>query len=122
VADIRVEEDAAVAELNDRIERTRDASHTRTLKRREFEELFRANGLRIYGLQIQENPKPFDQWLHVAGWHRGDPAYEETRRLMESTIANDGAGFHPRYEAPAPGRPKELMITNTLLLIAGEKE
>jgi ubiquinone/menaquinone biosynthesis C-methylase UbiE len=34
VADIRVEEDPAVAELNDRIERARDASHTRTLKRR----------------------------------------------------------------------------------------
>jgi hypothetical protein len=75
----------------------------------------------VAGVQIQENPKPFDQWLHVAGWHTGDPAYEETRRLMESTIENDGAGFHPRYESAKPGGAKELMITNTLLLIAGEK-
>jgi ubiquinone/menaquinone biosynthesis C-methylase UbiE len=121
VADIFVDEDPNVATLNDLIERTRDASHTRTLTRREFEGIFEANGLRVTGVQIQENSRRFDHWLHVAGWHPGDAAYEEARRLMESSIENDGAGFHPRYEAAAPGAAKELMITNTFLLIAGEK-
>ncbi|HKQ85319.1 MAG TPA: class I SAM-dependent methyltransferase [Candidatus Acidoferrales bacterium] len=121
VADIHVSEDRSIAELNDRIERARDASHTRTLTIGEFESIFRANGLCVTGIQVQENHRRFDHWLHVAGWHPGDPAYEEARRLMESTLENDGAGFHPRYEAAAPGAAKELMITNTLLLIAGEK-
>jgi ubiquinone/menaquinone biosynthesis C-methylase UbiE len=121
VADIFVDENPNVAKLNDLIERTRDASHTRTLTRRQFEEIFKANGLRVTGFQIQENQRRFDHWLHVAGWHHGDAAYEEARRLMESTLENDGAGFHPRYEASKPGAEKELMITNTLLLIAGEK-
>jgi len=121
VADIHVSEDRRIAELNDRIERARDCSHTRTLTIGEFERIFRANGLRVTGIHVQENHRRFDHWLHVAGCHPGDPAYEETRRLMESTLENDGAGFHPRYEAIAPDAEKELMITNTLLLIAGEK-
>jgi len=121
VADIRVEEDSAVAELNNRIERIRDASHTRTMSRSEYERAFRAAGLRVTGQQIHENARQFDHWLHVAGWHPGDAAHEEARRLMESTIENDGAGFHPRYEPHSAGAEIELMITNTTLLIAGEK-
>jgi ubiquinone/menaquinone biosynthesis C-methylase UbiE len=121
IADIFVGEDEAGAELTNRIERIRDASHTRTLRRVEFEEIFRANGLRVIARQIQENARQFDHWLHVAGWHPGDFAYEEARRLMESTLENDAAGFHPRYELAQPGAEPELMITNTTLLIAGEK-
>lgn len=121
VVDIHVSEDRRIAELNDRIERTRDASHTRTLTMSEFETIFRANGLRVTGIQVQESHRRFDHWLHVAGWHPGDPAYEEARCLMESTLENDGAGFHPRYEAAATGSEKELTITNTFLSIAGEK-
>jgi ubiquinone/menaquinone biosynthesis C-methylase UbiE len=121
VVDIYVSENQAVAELNDRIERARDASHTRTLSRLEFQEAFQANGLRVSGTQLHEDSRQFDHWLHVAGWHPGDRAYEETRRLMESTLENDDAGFHPRYEAAAPGAEKELLMTNSMLLIAGEK-
>jgi ubiquinone/menaquinone biosynthesis C-methylase UbiE len=124
VIDIFVSEDPEAAEINTRIERARDASHTRALRRGEFDEVFRANGLRVIGAQIQENTRRFDHWLHVAGWHPGDAPYEETRRLMESTLENDLAGFHPRYESVEPDEPgseKVLMITNTLLGIAGEK-
>jgi ubiquinone/menaquinone biosynthesis C-methylase UbiE len=121
VIDIYVPEDQAVAELNDRIERARDASHTRTLSRVEFAEVFRANGLRVSNTQLREDSRSFDHWLHVAGWLPGDRAYEETRRLMEMTLENDRAGFHPRYEAAAPGAEEELMMTNSMLLIVGEK-
>jgi ubiquinone/menaquinone biosynthesis C-methylase UbiE len=121
VIDIRVEESPEVSELNNRIERIRDASHTRTLRRSEFEDIFRANRLRLIGAEIQENARKFDHWLHVAGWHPGDAPYEEARRLMESTLENDAAGFHPRYESAKPGAARELMITNTVLIIAGGK-
>ena len=122
IADIFVSEDLEVAALNDRIERTRDTSHTRTLTRNQFYQIFQANGLRVTGFQMQENARQFDHWLHVAGWHPGDAPYDEARRLMESTLENDGAGFHPRYEPAKPGAKVELMITNTLLLICGEKQ
>lgn len=121
VIDIYVSEDQGIAELNDRIERARDASHTRTLSRLEFEEIFQANGLRVSSTQLHEDSRQFDHWLHVAGWHPDDHAYKETRRLMEMTIENDSAGFHPRYEASTPGAEEELMMTNSMLLIVGEK-
>jgi ubiquinone/menaquinone biosynthesis C-methylase UbiE len=122
VVDIRVGEDPAVEELNTRIERLRDASHTRTLRRTEFDAIFAKNRLRPIVAQIQEHARQFDHWLHVAGLHPGDARYQETRKLMESTMGNDSAGFHPRIEAAMPGAEPELMITNTVLLIAGEKE
>ena len=121
IVDIYVPEDQAVAEANDRIERARDASHTRTLSRLEFAEIVEANGLRVSSTELQEDSRQFDHWLHVAGWHPGDPAYEETRRLMEMTLESDSAGFHPRYESAVPGAEEELMMTNSMLLIVGEK-
>jgi ubiquinone/menaquinone biosynthesis C-methylase UbiE len=121
IADIFVGDDPVGAELTNRIERIRDASHTRTLRRTEFAEIFRASGLRVIATQIQENARQFDHWLHVAGWHPGDKPYEESRRWIESTLENDAAGFHPRHEPAQPGAEPELMITNTTLLIAGEK-
>jgi len=121
IADIFVGEDPAGADLTNRIERTRDASHTRTLRRSEFDRIFRESGLRVVATEIQENDRQFDHWLHVAGWHPGEAPYQEARRLIESTLENDAAGFHPRYEPVGPGAEPELMITNTTLLIAGEK-
>jgi len=122
VVDIRLEEDPAVEALNTRIERLRDESHTRTLRRSEFDAIFAASRLRPIAAEIREGARQFDHWLHVAGLHPGDARYGETRQLMESTMGNDAAGFYPRYEAATAGAKKELMITNTVLLMAGEKE
>jgi hypothetical protein len=66
--------------------------------------------------------------MHVAGWKRGDAAYIETRRLMEATIADDAANFHPRY-APTDGKGSsgssseapDIDIINTSQSIAAEK-
>jgi ubiquinone/menaquinone biosynthesis C-methylase UbiE len=121
IADIYVSETPEAARLSERIERIRDASHTRGLTRREFEETVRANGLKVIAFQYADQRRQFDHWLHVAGWHRGDAPYEEARRLMESTLENDAAGFHPRIEPAEPGAEPELMMTNPVLLIAGEK-
>lgn len=123
VLDIFVSEDPKVADLSNRIERMRDSSHTRTLARSEFGALFAAHRLRVTGTQIQEDPRSFDHWMLVAGWKPGDHEYIDTRRLLESTIPDDSAGFHPRYvspQAPQGGEP-ELHFVNTMLFIAAEK-
>jgi ubiquinone/menaquinone biosynthesis C-methylase UbiE len=122
IFDIFVPEDPQVLELNNRIERLRDRSHTRTITRREFESAFAANGLRILETGIEENTRDFDHWLLVAGSKPGDPAYAEARRLMEASIPDDAAWFHPRFEPAEDGSGKKaLVFTNTTLFIAGEK-
>jgi ubiquinone/menaquinone biosynthesis C-methylase UbiE len=124
VLDIRVSEDPRVAEINNRIERSRDSSHTRTLAQSEFEALFDANRLRVLSTQIQEDARPFDHWMLVAGYKPGDREYVETRQLLEATILDDSAGFHPRFVNPDAARSdgeRELHFVNTMLFIAGEK-
>lgn len=105
IIDIVVSEDPRAAEAANRIEITRDPSHTRSLAKSDFEKMVAAAGLRWLAHETGENPRSFDHWLHVAGWHRGDPVYEETRRLMEATLLDDLAGFHPRLAPPDPSQP-----------------
>ena len=120
ILDIFLPSDPAVSALNNRIEIIRDASHTRTLAREEFQSLFAANGLRVIETAVEENTRSFDHWMLVAGSKPGDPAYAEARRLMEASIPGDAAWFHPRHETNEAGE-RELVFTNTTLFIAGEK-
>jgi ubiquinone/menaquinone biosynthesis C-methylase UbiE len=119
VIDIRTVEDSAAAELNNRIERMRDPSHTRTLMRSEFDRIFAESGLRVLSNHIEEHPRPFDHWMHVAGWKPSDREYVETRRVLESTIENDTAGFHARLVPDGAGA--KLHLVNTVLFTAAEK-
>ncbi|HKV05430.1 MAG TPA: class I SAM-dependent methyltransferase [Candidatus Acidoferrales bacterium] len=121
ILDIYVPNDPQTSAWNNRIERLRDVSHTRTIMREEFDSYFAAHGLRIVETRVEENSRDFDHWMFVAGAKPGDKAYIEARRLMEASIPNDEAWFHPRFEpAPGDGRPP-LVFTNTSLFIAGEK-
>jgi ubiquinone/menaquinone biosynthesis C-methylase UbiE len=124
VLDIFVPENAEAAEINNRIERHRDPSHTRTLAQSEYKKIFAAAGLRVLAAEVEEHPRSFDHWLHVAGWHRGDAAYTAARRLMEATIPNDAAAFHPKYAAADPNKPDEppdINMINTSVYIAAKK-
>ncbi|MGB0035395.1 MAG: methyltransferase domain-containing protein [Candidatus Acidiferrales bacterium] len=124
IIDILVPEDPKAAEAANRIERMRDPSHTRSLARSDFEKMLRDAGLRMTSGEVQGNPRSFDHWMHVAGWHRGDPVYAETRRLMEATIADDLAGFHPQFSPPdaaKPGETPDIQMVNTAIFIAAEK-
>jgi hypothetical protein len=81
-------------------------------------------GLRVVDTKFEELTRSFDHWLHVAGWHRGDARYEEARRLMEATLENDLAGFHPKLMAIDPATPPErpdIEMCNNALYIAAEK-
>jgi ubiquinone/menaquinone biosynthesis C-methylase UbiE len=122
ILDILLPNDPEVSALNNRIEILRDASHTRTLGREEFESAFARHGLRVLETAVEENTRPFDHWMLVAGWKPGDSAYGEARRLMEASIPDDSAWFHPRFEPSEAGSGElELVLTNTTLFIAGEK-
>jgi len=122
VLDIFVPEDARAAELNNRIERIRDASHTRTLARGEFDACFARHGLRVTGTHVEAQLRPFDHWMLVAGSKPSDAAYEEARRLLVDSIPDDSAWFHPRFAlAGDEGGEPELVFENTVLFIAGEK-
>jgi hypothetical protein len=58
----------------------------------------------------------------VARWKSGDRAYIEARRLMEASMADDVAWFHPRFEPAEDGSgTRDLIFTNTTLFIAGEE-
>jgi SAM-dependent methyltransferase len=122
VLDILVPDDPAVAALNNRIERVRDRSHTRTLGRSEFDVLFANHGLRILDAYVEQQLRSFDQWMLVAGSVPGDLRYEEVRHLVEESIPDDAAWFHPRLAPRAEqGQERELVIENTTLCIVGEK-
>jgi ubiquinone/menaquinone biosynthesis C-methylase UbiE len=124
VIDIRASEDPQVAAMSNRIERLRDASHTRSLPKSEFEAIFAAHGLRILAEETREHDRAFRHWMLVAGWKPGDRVFDDTRGLLESTIAEDSAGFHPRLVAADPdegGEAREIQLTNTVLFLAGEK-
>jgi ubiquinone/menaquinone biosynthesis C-methylase UbiE len=120
IADLIVPDDRAAADLNNRIERARDASHTRTLAAGELCALLEAAGFAVGASEIGERPRSFDDWMRIAGWEPGDPAYAETRRLMESSIAGDAAGFHPRVAetADSAGRRDITYVQTSLFVIA----
>jgi ubiquinone/menaquinone biosynthesis C-methylase UbiE len=124
IIDIFAQEDPRSAEMHDRIERVRDPSHARTLAKSEFAFLFAANGLRITDMRVEEQPLAFDEWMHRAGREPGDPEYVETRRLMEATIPDDLAAFHPRYSASSPAGCDDapgIDMVNMVVFFAVEK-
>jgi ubiquinone/menaquinone biosynthesis C-methylase UbiE len=124
VLDILAPEDPKIRELNHRIEKMRDESHARSLARSDYDRIFTAAGLRIIAAEVGEHPRTFDHWMHVAGWKPTDREYIEARHLMESSMADDGADFHPRFE-PAdlvqPGEEPDIYMVNTGIYIAAEK-
>ena len=105
-------------EVNNGIEIARDPSHVHTHTQPEMLRLVESAGLRVRAAERVESPRSFDHWMHVAGSAPGNPVYLETRRLMEATLDDDSAGFHPRRPA-APGADFEY--TQTSLYIIAEK-
>jgi ubiquinone/menaquinone biosynthesis C-methylase UbiE len=118
VLDLIAPEGSARAERNNQIEKARDVSHTCTLAASELESLVRAAGFRILRREVSERPRSFDDWMRIAGWQPGDPAYAETRRLMEASMENDSAGFHPRWTT---GERPDLEFVQTSLFVIAEK-
>lgn len=124
--DMVVPENPAYAEACNRIEQARDVSHTRALPVSEFERVLASCSFRVRARDTEEHPRSYDHWMHVAGWKRGDAPYEEARKLLETSIAGDTAGFHPRILAkPSKGaadsRP-DIELIHTAVYLAAERQ
>lgn len=115
IADIIVA-DGADPEWTNRIERTRDSSHARTLTLSELHDMLEATGLRVLASELGERVRQFDGWMQIMGWALGTRAYVETRRLMEASIPGDTAGFHPRRNAQ-----NEIEFVQTSAFVVAEK-
>jgi ubiquinone/menaquinone biosynthesis C-methylase UbiE len=121
LVDIVSPDEDARAEANNRIERARDASHVRTLRPTELRAQVESAGLRVREWERKVRLRSFNEWMLVAGWEPGDPAYIETRRLMETSMAGDTAGFRPRFLA-AEGAPQaDIEWLQTSLLMVAER-
>ena len=100
------------------IERVRDPSHVSTHTQPELLRLIESAKLCVRTAERVEMPRSFNHWMHVAGSEPGDPTYIETRRLMEATLDDDSAGFHPKRPA-APGA--DFAYIQTILYLIAEK-
>jgi len=128
--DMVVPEDASRAAACNHIERVRDASHTHALPVSEFERLLASCGFRILARGTEDHPRSLEVWMRTAGWKRGDAVYEDVRRLLESSIPGDTAGFRPKILAPpspqeiaaaADARP-DMELLHTAAFIVAQKQ
>jgi hypothetical protein len=139
LVDIIVPE-GADSKVNNRIERTRDRSHARTLTADEFTALLEAAGFRLIASETSERQRQFDDWMQIMGLPPGSSGYAETRRLMETSMPDDMAGFHPRFvsggataaatasgaglspsEEAASSAKREIEFVQTTLFVVAEK-
>lgn len=117
IADIVVPDGCDPAAAN-AIERARDASHCSTLLREELHSLCDAAGLLVVSTEPTERPRSFDDWMHIAGWRPGDPAYAVTRSLMLADVSSNRSGFRPR---PAASPSSDFQFTQPSLFLIAEK-
>jgi ubiquinone/menaquinone biosynthesis C-methylase UbiE len=128
--DMIVPEDASRAAACNHIEWVRDPSHTRALPVSEFERLLTSCGFRIRAHGTEDYARSLEMWMRVAGWKRGDAVYEDVRRLLESSIPGDSAGFRPKILAPpspkeipsAVDAPPDMELTHTAVFIVTQKQ
>ena len=106
------------SEVNNAIERMRDASHTRVLGPDELAALLEGAGLRLRAVRRTAEDRSFNRYMKIAGCKPGDEAYRATRRLMEESMDGDTAGFHPRR--PADGKD-DIMFVHSVVFVVAEK-
>jgi ubiquinone/menaquinone biosynthesis C-methylase UbiE len=122
--DLITPEEPERAALNNQIEIARDHSHVRTLSSRDFERLLGRANLELGRREVRERLRSFDDWMQIAGLQPGSPAYTRTRELMEATIRDDAAGFHPHFaeERDAEsGSGNDLRFIQTSLFLVATK-
>lgn len=85
-------------ELHNRIETTRDPSHTAALRLTTLLEIFDGMGLAITRQAVKRRQRSFNDWMLRAGTRPGKPRYEKTRRLLEESIPGDRGGYSAQVE------------------------
>jgi len=82
-------------ELHNRIEESRDPSHASALRLTTFLTMFDNCGLDILRQSLKRRQRSFNHWMLRAGLEPKHKRYQETRRLLEGSIAGDKAGYSP---------------------------
>ena len=108
-------------EAGDRVERARDNSHRRTFTREDFLETVERAGFAVRATENLERSRRFGDWMRIAGWKPDDPAWRESRRLMEGHLSNDKTGFQPRLLLAAPEAEPEIQFTQRSLFLGATK-
>ncbi|MGH9357550.1 MAG: class I SAM-dependent methyltransferase [Terriglobia bacterium] len=98
VVDTLGPEDEEKWQLYNQIEKTRDPSHTNSLRLTAFLKLFDSLRLNIVRQSIKRRERSFRQWMLRAGVASTDPRYQETRKLLEESAPGDNAGHSPRAQ------------------------
>jgi ubiquinone/menaquinone biosynthesis C-methylase UbiE len=89
-------ESDAKFELQNRIEKLRDPSHTLSLRLTTFLATFEELGLEMARQRVKRRERSFNHWMLRAGLEPKQKRYQETRQLLEDSLPNDAAGFAPR--------------------------
>lgn len=80
-------------ELLNQIERTRDPSHTETLRLTTFLRMFEELGLEIAHQSLKRRERSFNDWMLRAGLEPKHKRYQEARQLLVDSMDGDRAGF-----------------------------
>ena len=82
----------------------------------EIHALCAAAGFRVTASEIDERTRSFDDWMHIAGWRPGDPAYAATRRRFVVDIPADRSGFHGHFTNEGPAGDFEFVQTSLFVV------
>jgi ubiquinone/menaquinone biosynthesis C-methylase UbiE len=96
VADMLTSDDAAKADVHNRLERLCDSTHVRALSEREFEAMFAANALEVAYTGRGRTSYELEQWIAHGG--PAPEAADEIRRLMRACMEADLCGLDVRRE------------------------
>ena len=116
VADIIVAEGLG-GEIQNKIERVRDPSHTSAQTVSQFRRLIHDARLRLLSEELRPHWYDFDLWMRNAGSAPGDATYVEVRRMMEEIMAHETPGLNPRYSE----KTGKFEFLHTVLLLVAEK-
>lgn len=113
INDLISSEDAAEAEMTERIEKLRDPSHARCLRPSEIESLFLTRGIAIERSERYESLLDHDEWMgRVFPPEENRPV---VRRLLEESIGRDLVGIRVYNEG------EMLMIEHRGRIVVGRK-
>jgi ubiquinone/menaquinone biosynthesis C-methylase UbiE len=85
-------------ELYNRIEKLRDPSHALTLRLTDYLRMFDEEGLGVLRQLLRRRARSFHQWMVRAGVNSTSKRYQETRKLLEDSMAGDRAGFSAQVQ------------------------
>jgi len=104
-------------EMQNKIERARDPSHTNAQTVSQFRDLIKDVGLRLLSEELRPHWYDFNLWMRNAGSVPGDANYVQVRGMMEEIMACDISGLNPRFSE----KTGNLEFLHTVLLLVAEK-